>query len=63
VQVDAKRIAVFPKTDELGELPRGTVVEAAEVEGGTVKTWRADGYAGPVMFDEIRVFLVERESL
>jgi hypothetical protein len=56
---DPRRVLALQRSIELDAAPRGTIIAAAEVQGGTVKTWRVDQAAQPVRPDELRVFVVE----
>jgi len=40
---EPRRILAIPRTATLDMVPRGTLIEAAEEPGGTVRTWRVDG--------------------
>lgn len=54
-----RKVLGIIRTTELPTVPRGTVIFAAELEGGTVKTWRVDGYEAAVEPDLMRVILVQ----
>jgi hypothetical protein len=55
----ARKVMAFARTAALANAPRGTVIAAAELAGGTVKNWRVDGYARSVTADEMRLILIE----
>lgn len=40
---DPRRVMELPRTSTLEDVPRGSIVHAADRDGGLVKTWRADG--------------------
>jgi hypothetical protein len=40
---DPRRVLAIPRTAALDTIPRGSVILAAEVEGGPTRTWRVDG--------------------
>lgn len=42
---DPRRVMEIPLTDTLTDVPRGSTVVAADRDGGSAKTWRADGLA------------------
>jgi len=56
---DPRRVLCVPRTETLPALPRGTTIACAELDGGTTKTWRVDGYQQPVTADEMRVWVLE----
>lgn len=55
----ARKVLAIARSATLPSAPRGTVILAAESQGGVLKTWRVDGYDGPVRPDEMRLRLVE----
>jgi hypothetical protein len=40
---DPRRVLAVPRTATLDTIPRGTLIVAAEEEGGPSRTWRVDG--------------------
>lgn len=57
---EPRRVLVLPRT-EGSQAPRGTLIQAAEPTGGAVKTWRADGFEGPIEPEVVRVIVVQVE--
>lgn len=55
------KVLAIQRTATLDVVPRGSVILAAEVDDGTVRTWRAVGTEGPTSVDLIRV-VVERSA-
>ena len=53
---EPRRVLAIPR-DVLNEIPRGTQIQAAELPGGTVRSWIADGYEHSEP-DHHRVFVV-----
>lgn len=53
---DPRRVFVLPRAD-VPTINRGTLIEAAEFEGDTVKTWRVDGLDRSVDPDHFRVIV------
>jgi hypothetical protein len=43
VRRDPRRVLAIPRTAVLDAVPRGTVILAAEMEGGPTRMWRVDG--------------------
>lgn len=56
---DPRKTLAVPRSTTLPSAPKGTLIDAAETEDGTVKTWRVEGYAQPVTDDEMRLLVVE----
>jgi hypothetical protein len=56
---DPRRVFVMPKS-AVPTLPRGTIVTAAEVEGGTSKTWRVDGLDALDVPEQWRAIVIEK---
>jgi hypothetical protein len=45
---DPRRVLVIPRSDDIPEPVRGTLILAAELEGQTEQTWEVEGFApGP----------------
>lgn len=42
-RAEAQRVMAVPKAD-VAQVPRGTVIAAAEVPGGAVLNWKVDGF-------------------
>jgi hypothetical protein len=40
---EPRRVLAIPISSTLTTVPRGTLIEAADEPGGTVRTWRVDG--------------------
>src|SRR3990172_77306 len=40
---EPRRVLEIPRTTELPDVPRQSVIEAAERSDGTARTWRVDG--------------------
>jgi len=40
---EPRRVLAIPISSPLTTVPRGTLIEAADEPGGTVRTWRVDG--------------------
>lgn len=57
--VSARKVLGIVRTAELQSVPRGTLILAPELEGGPIKTWRADGYDAAVEPDLMRVILMQ----
>lgn len=58
---EPKRIVAVPIAD-VPTIPTGTVIDASEVLGGAIASWRVDGF-DRYEFDAVRVFVVpETES-
>lgn len=55
---DPRKVMAVARTETLPTLPRGTLIVAAELDGGTPYTWRVDGYERPLEPDLMRVILV-----
>lgn len=55
---DPRRVFVVPRNAALPTAPSGSIVAAAEYEGGDVKSWKVDGFAQPVEVDTWRLILV-----
>lgn len=56
----ARKVLGIRRSTELQSAPRGTLILAAELEGGPVKTWRVDGgYQAAVEPDLMRLVLVQ----
>jgi hypothetical protein len=56
----ARRIAAL-RLDEAPRVPLGLTFQAAEYEGGTVKTWRVDGFDRWAV-DHVRALVVEESG-
>jgi hypothetical protein len=54
---DPRRVMTIPRSD-VAEAPKGTLIDAAELDGGPVKRWMVDGYAHTVDPEFHRVFVV-----
>jgi hypothetical protein len=59
---DPRRVMVLRRSDVLIEIVRGTKIFAPELAGGTVKTWRVDGFEQATEPDLIRPVLVQIPS-
>jgi hypothetical protein len=59
---DPRRVMVFRRSATLPEIVRGTKILAAELKGGTVKTWKVDGFVQATEPDVIRPVLVQIPS-
>src|SRR6185369_6164730 len=55
---EPRRLMAIIRTASLTSLPRGTVISAPELQGGTPNDWRMDGFSRPAEVDEFRVHLV-----
>jgi hypothetical protein len=56
---EPRKVLAIPRTAALDAVPRGSVIVAAESDGGPVVTWRADGLDGQTLHDEMRVVVVQ----
>lgn len=54
---DARRVMVVRRSSAIPELVRGTIIQAAELEGGTPLLWKVDGFEQPAEPDAIRAVL------
>lgn len=54
---DPRRVIALPRAD-VPTLPRGTLVEAAEITGGAALTWRVDGFDQVAEVDHWRAIVV-----
>lgn len=61
-KLGSRKVFAVPRSAGLPSAPRGTLVVAAEMRGSTAKTWRVDGYDGPLEPDEMRLVLIETKS-
>ncbi len=55
---EPRRLMAIKRTASLTSIPRGTVISAPELQGGTPTDWRVDGLSRPTEIDEFRVHLV-----
>jgi hypothetical protein len=55
---EPRRLMAIRRIPGLETFPRGTVITAPELQGGTATDWRVDGFSKPVETDEYRVHLV-----
>lgn len=53
---DPRRVMEIPRDATLDDVPRGSIVLAVDVDGGLVKTWRADGCERPD--DPLRTYVI-----
>ncbi len=65
-QRDPRRILALPRVSDsdngvvaVPELPRHTVIQAAEMDGEVTKDWKVDGHARPADPDLWRVYVRE----
>lgn len=61
-KIGARKVFALQRSALLPNAPRGTAIVAAEFDGGDVKSWRVDGYDGPLQPDSMRLILVETVS-
>lgn len=54
---EPRRVMALPRSDIPPPLPRQTLILASEVSGGTIRTWRVDGF-DEVQSDEWRPILM-----
>jgi len=60
IQTDRPQpVLALPRAD-VPSVPRGTLIEVAEVEGGEVKAWLVESVLG-LQVDEIRVIVIPKE--
>lgn len=55
---EPRRVFVMARDADLDTMPDGTLIAAAEMAGGEVKSWKKDGLAHPVESDTWRVIVV-----
>jgi hypothetical protein len=55
---DPRKVLAIRRTSTLDVIPRGSVIVAAETDGGDALTWRVDGLDGLTSHDLIRVVVV-----
>lgn len=53
---EPRRLMELPRTDSLTAVPRGSIIAAADVDGGATKNWRADGLQRDD--DPLRMFMI-----
>ena len=58
-RAEARRVLVLPRAD-VPQVPRGTVITAAEYDGGPVLEWRSDS-VDSFQVDHYRVYVVPHE--
>lgn len=58
-----RRVLAFERTAALSNLPRHTIIVAADRLGEARKTWRVEGYAAATHPDEMRVIVVEKTDV
>jgi hypothetical protein len=54
----ARKVLGILKTAVLASVPRGAVIAAPELDGGTIRSWRVDGYAFEVEPDHMWLIVV-----
>jgi|SRR5581483_6620608 len=57
--IGARRVMTIARSGTVPNAPRGTVITAADIDGGVTKSWRVDGYDAPAEADYMRLILVE----
>lgn len=52
---EPRRLMEIPRSTDLADVPKASVIAAVDVEDGDEKTWRVEGYYRPS--DPLRVFV------
>lgn len=55
---EPRKVMSVPRDETLTQLPRGSIIVAAELGSATARQWKVDGYVTPAEPDYFRVALV-----